>query len=401
MRKPKAVPVLMYHSVARKRPGWIWSHLITPVEVFERQMRLLKIKGWNTVTLSELHSHMKDNAPLPDNPVVLTFDDGYLDNRVYAWPILKKYGHRAVIWMSTDFIDPSESPRPTLEDVWAGRLAESDLHGDGFLSAAEMREMEDSGAIEIQSHLKTHTWYFQGPEIVDYHRPAGVEGYQPIPWLSWNAFPEKKYEYMSRDFSRDVPYGTPVYRNGKAAVVRRYFPDENIARLLTSYVAGNGGEDFFLTEDWREALDAIVRDNPTSGGRFETEEEYEERIREEIAGSRNILSEMLGKDIRFLCWPGGGFDDTALRIASESGYYATVTDYENPALKNVYGEDPDRINRTGCGVWNAKSGLVIARTDPGFLIAILEKFAGKKLSIWKLRYYKIKYLVRYFLTGIR
>ncbi|MBN2185827.1 MAG: polysaccharide deacetylase family protein [Candidatus Krumholzibacteriota bacterium] len=401
MKKPKAVPVLMYHSVAEERPEWLWSHLITPVDLFEKQMRLLKEKGWNTITLSQLHSHMKNNTELPDKPVVLTFDDGYLDNRVYAYPILKKYGHHAVIWMSTDFIDPSVRPRPTLEDVWEGRLTAEELPGNGFLSVAEMREMEGSGTIEIQSHLKTHTWYFQGPEVVDYHRPAGTDGYEPHPWLSWNAYPEKKYDYMSRDFAEDIPPGTPVYRYERSVNIRRYFPDERVALLLVRHVADNGGNVFFSRKDWREELDSIVRENPPSGDRVETEEEYEERIREEIAGSRDILSEKLGGDIRFLCWPGGGFNETALRIASESGYSATTTDYGGSGMKNIYGERPDRINRIGCGVWSLRSGLVISRTDPGFFIAMLEDFTGKKLSIWKLRCYKIKYLVRYYLTGVK
>ncbi len=401
MNRPKTVPVLMYHSVARERPDWLWSHLITPVELFERQMRLLKKKGWNTITLSQLHSHMKNNTALPDKPVVLTFDDGYLDNRVYAYPILKRYGHHAVIWMSTDFIDPAAQPRPTLDDVWEGRLTVDELPGEGFLSVAEMREMEETGTIEIQSHLRTHTWYFQGPEIVDYHRPTGADGYEPYPWLSWNAFPGRKYDYMSRDFAKDIPSGTPIYRYERSVIARRYFPDEKIALLLVDYVSGNGGDQFFSRENWKEELDSIVRENPPAGDRVETKEEYAERLREEIAGSRKLLSDKLGGDIKFLCWPGGGFNETALRIASESGYFATTTHYGDPGMKNVYGEPADRINRIGCGVWSPGSGLVISRTDPGFFIAMLEGFTGKKLSIWKMRCYKMKYLVRYYLTGIK
>ncbi|MBN2070029.1 MAG: polysaccharide deacetylase family protein [Candidatus Krumholzibacteriota bacterium] len=399
MKNPYAVPVVMYHTIAPERPGWLWSHLVTPVDLFEGQMRLLREKGWNTISLTQLHSHMKDNAPLPDRPVVLTFDDGYLDNWVYAYPILKKYGHHAVIWMSTDFIDPAEKPRPNLDDLEEGRSRPEDLPGEGFLSLSEMLIMEKTGTIEIQSHARTHTWYFSGSDVVDYHRPAGNSGYQPLPWLSWNLRPELKYQYMSRDFASDAPYGTPIYESERSIVARRYFPDEKVASLLTAHVRENGGHLYFDRAQWKEELDSIVRGEHSSAGRFETRDEYEQRITEEIAGSRKFLSNRLGKEVRFLCWPGGGYNDTALRIASESGYLATTTDYHNPAMRNVYGEDAGRINRIGCGSWISRSGLVIRRTDPGFFISILEGYAGKKLSIWKSRCYKMKYLVRCFLSG--
>ncbi len=408
--KPYAVPVLMYHAVAPERPEWLWKHLITPVDLFEGQMRLLKRKGWNTITLSQLYAHMKDDAPLPEKPVVLTFDDGYLDNWVYAFPVLKKYGHRAVVWMSTDFIDPAGNARPTMEDVWDGKISPGDLPAGGFLSWAEMRKMEESGVIEIQSHAKTHTWYYSGPEIIDYHRPAGADGYQPQPWLSWNVCPEKKYDYMSRNFAEDIPFGTPIYRHEKAMSARRYFPDERLAGLLAGHVAENGGEVFFEKADWKKELDLVVEKyRQASGkglcgapGRVETEAEYEKRIMEELAGSRRILSEGLGKDVRFLCWPGGAFNDASVRMASESGYLATTTHYLDPDMRNVYGESPERINRIGCEApWVWRNSLVFNRIDPGFLISILEVFAGKKQSIWKMRCYKMKYLARYRLTGIR
>ena len=100
------VPVVMYHGVGPTLETWQWRHLITPLDVFEGQMRRLREDGWRTITLSRLHDHMSRGSEIPARSVVLTFDDGYLDNWVYAYPILKKYGHHAVIWISVDFVDP-------------------------------------------------------------------------------------------------------------------------------------------------------------------------------------------------------------------------------------------------------------------------------------------------------
>lgn len=395
-----AIPVVMYHGVAPERPGWLWNYLITPVELFERQMELLVNRGWKTITLAQLHAHMKDNAPLPERPVVLTFDDGYLDNWVYVYPILRKYGLHAVIWMTTDFIDRAEKPRPNLDDLYEGRVEGVDLSDPGFLSWPEMRKMEETGHVEIQSHASTHTWYFTGPEIIDFHRPAGIDGYVPEPWLSWNINPEMKPYYMSRDFSGDVPLGSPIYRYGKSLSSRRYFEDPELAGTLAAFVANNGGADFFSRTGWRAELSALAEETGSRNDRIETEKEYELRVAGELAGSRRILSDGLGHDVDFLCWPGGGYNDTTLRIASEAGYRASTTHYEDSSRRNIFGEEPSQINRIGCGSpWAWKDSLVVSRTDPEFFLAILENFAGKKMSIWKMRWYKMKYLARFYLTG--
>jgi peptidoglycan/xylan/chitin deacetylase (PgdA/CDA1 family) len=395
-----AVPVLMYHGVAPERPRWIWNHLATPVGVFDAQMRLLRDRGWNTITLAQLYAHMKENAPLPEKPVVLTFDDGYLDNWVYVYPALKRYGHRAVVWMTTDFIDPAKEPRPNEDDLRSGRVSEGELRCDGFLSFAEMRAMEAGGHVEIQSHTCTHTWFPSGPGIVDYHRPAGFEGYSPEPWLSWNAFPEKKHEYMSRNFERDVPYGAPIYENRRALSGKRYFPGDETAAALIGHVKRNGGPAFFERSGWRGELDAVSRENPGQAGRMETDAEYEDRVRGELVDSKRILEEGLGKKIDFLCWPGGGRNETTIRIAAETGYLATTTHYQDKSRRNRLGEPADRIARIGCcSPWVWKNRHVIKNTDAGFFIASLEDFAGARFSIWKMRLYKLKYLVRLRLAG--
>lgn len=396
----RGVPVVMYHGVMPGRDDWAWNHLITPLDIFENQMRALKEEGWTTITLAMLHAHMADGAALPSKPVVLTFDDGYLNNWVYAYPVLKKYGHRAVIWMSTDFVDPREEIRPTLEDVPAGRAARDALVERGYLSWAEMRLMVASGHIEIQSHARTHTWYFSRPEIIDFHRPPGIDGYEMPPWLVWNRFPEQKYESMSGNMEARIPYGTPIYRHDKALVTHRYFEDASVTDRLVRHVTERGGAAFFRRPGWRRTLREVAARTPRAD-RFESREEYEGRVRGELEDSRSAIRAALGTEVDFLCWPGGAYNDTTLRIAAEVGYRATTTHFLDARRKNAYGQNPREINRIGCvAPWIWRGGTAIWNTDPGFFIANLASFAGVKKSVWIMRMYKLKYLVRRFLTGI-
>jgi peptidoglycan/xylan/chitin deacetylase (PgdA/CDA1 family) len=393
----RGIPVVMYHSVGRNRPDWIWNYLITPVEVFEGQMQLLRASGWNTISLDVLYSHMASGAPVPDKSVVLTFDDGYLDNWMYAFPILAKYGHHAVIWMTTDFVDPCQVPRPTLRDVWSKKLSEEALDPRGYLSWVEMREMAAAGLVEIQSHAKTHTWYFSGPEVIDFHRPMGVDGYRFPPWLAWNLFPEGKPQSLRVDLENEVPFGTPIYEHGKSLITHRYFEDQELSAQLVRMVRDGGGPAFFAAASWRGRLRDAVRARRLPKDRVETDEEYAQRVRSELSESRAAIEGNLGGSVRFLCWPGGAYNQVTLEIAKEAGYVATTTHYEDSTRLNVYGQNPAEINRIGSGspcVWH---GRTFRHTDPEFFIAGLEYFAGDHRRLWKLRRLKLKYLLRDFM----
>jgi peptidoglycan/xylan/chitin deacetylase (PgdA/CDA1 family) len=396
----RGIPVVMYHSVGPSRPDWVWNYLTTSVDVFEGQMKLLAERGWTTITLADLYDHMANGAELPSKPVVLTFDDGYLDNWVYVYPIIKQYDLHAVIWMTTDFADPSEDPRPTLADVRSGRLEATDLVDRGYLSWEEMRRMAGEGHIEIQSHAMTHTWYPCGPRVIDFHRPTGVDGYSPPPWLGWNLFPDRKYASLTTRLEDEIPYGLPIYEYGKSLDGPRYFEDRGLSRRLVETVAERGGSSFFEGVGWRQELQRVVEGYGEREDRLETRAEYLERVRLELSESRRMIEEALGTPVGFLCWPGGARNPETLRIAKEVGYLASTTHYEDPVRHNTFGQDPSEINRIGCAspwIWRGKA--TIRNTDPEFFIASLDLFAGDRKSLWTIRRYKLKYLMRYYLTG--
>ena len=160
------VPVIMFHSVGLSGSDWVFSHISEPLKNFEAKLDALARKGCHTIHWSDLFSHMSGTAKLPHRTIMLTFDDGYLDNWVYVFPLIKRYGIKVTIFVSPEFVDPNENPRPTLEDVWSGRIKQSELQTRGFLCWEEMRAMSKSGLVDIQSHAFTHTWYFAGPKVM-------------------------------------------------------------------------------------------------------------------------------------------------------------------------------------------------------------------------------------------
>src|SRR5689334_6577941 len=88
--------VLMYHKIqAIDLP----DPLTISVLKFSAQIQYLVNNGFNTISLSELNEHITTHAPLPPKAVLITFDDGYKDNLLYAYPVLIKYNVKANIFL--------------------------------------------------------------------------------------------------------------------------------------------------------------------------------------------------------------------------------------------------------------------------------------------------------------
>ena len=390
MRDDRIVPVLMFHSVGLEGYPWIWRSLSDSVESLEHVLTLLKRSGFETISWDALYGYMEGSRSVPRDSIVLTFDDGYLDNWVLAYPILKRLGMKATIFVTPEFVDPGTSCRPTFDDVSAGRCTRDDLQVAGFLNWPELRAMEASGLIEVQSHALTHTWYFSAPEILDFHAPHACS---PYPWLLWNARPDRKPFYLVEDQEEFVPWGHPIFRHEKALIARRFFPDPDAVRAVTDQVAAQGGRAFCEAPRWRESLAQHIRKLGTQNGfpgHYETDADREVRIRYELSQSKQLIEHNLRKQVDFICWPGGGNDATVRRLALEVGYKAwTLGSRDMREKRNLADTDPRSIRRMGGGSEVRIRGKLVGR--PGARFHLLRVFAHQKslwhqsmLSAWKL-----------------
>ena len=120
------VPIVAFHSVADEHTH-LFHNLSLPVDHFERLLAFLKREGFTTVTLYDVYAYLKNGDPLPPRAIALTLDDGYLDNWVFAFPLLKKYGMKATIFVVPELVDPRDIVRPTADDPGDGRYSRRDL----------------------------------------------------------------------------------------------------------------------------------------------------------------------------------------------------------------------------------------------------------------------------------
>jgi peptidoglycan/xylan/chitin deacetylase (PgdA/CDA1 family) len=129
------LPIIMYHEVKPQKPG---RYSVTPNE-FESDLSYIEENGYTTITMTELIDYVYGIGDLPQKPIMLTFDDGYENNYVYAFPLLKKYGMKAVL--SIVGIDTDLSTKDKQLGVKYANITWD-----------EINEMIDSGCIEIENH---------------------------------------------------------------------------------------------------------------------------------------------------------------------------------------------------------------------------------------------------------
>ncbi|MFD1359096.1 stalk domain-containing protein [Fictibacillus halophilus] len=125
-----SIPVLMYHHFSEKIVDG--NTTIKPSE-FKEHLQYLKKNGFSTISVSDLMAYKEGTASLPENPVLITLDDGYLSNYQYAFPVLKELKMKATIFIVTQDVGNTTLLNPHFNWVQA-------------------REMEKSGFVDIQSH---------------------------------------------------------------------------------------------------------------------------------------------------------------------------------------------------------------------------------------------------------
>ena len=141
----RSIPILLYHHVSPDRE-------ITPAG-FERQLRWMLDQGYQSLSMTELMDEVKGRSHSDRPGFVVTFDDGYLDNWVYVYPILQKLSVKAVYYLVTERVETHAAPR-AITDIPDTRSNER--QAGTFLSWAEARVMAGSGLVEFGSHTHTH-----------------------------------------------------------------------------------------------------------------------------------------------------------------------------------------------------------------------------------------------------
>ena len=130
------VPILMYHRVEPlpAKSGLLRTGLTVIPQDFQIQMDWLRERGFESVSLYDMQNHLALGHPLPDKPIVISFDDGYRGVYDFAYPVMRALGYTGTLFVPTELIDKQQP------DYINWQMAE---------------ELAQSGW-KIEPHTKTH-----------------------------------------------------------------------------------------------------------------------------------------------------------------------------------------------------------------------------------------------------
>lgn len=205
------LPVLMYHEIGVPPRGSKLAKLWVSAEAFREQLTYLRDNGYSAVTFSDWRDAEKGVKPLPEKPVLITFDDGYMNNYTLAFPLLREFGMKACVFLVYETMDKHNAWHDPKSEPW-----------QKMLTWAQIKEMQDSGVFEFGSHTMRH-------------RNLGET---PLEEVRWETAESKRR--LEEKLGREVvgfayPYGAGAYKPEvrRAALEAGYRFDFSIKQGIT------------------------------------------------------------------------------------------------------------------------------------------------------------------------
>lgn len=262
------IRILMYHRFCHSP-----SPFKVNKDVFNEQMNHLKTY-YNVIALDELCDRIRNGIRLPVNPVVLTIDDGYADCYEIAFPILKKYGLNATVFLTANFIEERSW-------LWSNRIEY--ILSNSCLKQFEIGMSGKNSQFDVSSLSSKHSAQLA---IYDYCRrlPNNIkdEFIENLSLLLKVSVPEKateEFEPLSWEQIREM---------GKSGIS---FGSHTKSHPILSQIDGHQAE-------------------------------------EEIGDSKRIIEEQLSREVLTFCYPNGqeeDFNEKSISIIQKNGYQCAVT----------------------------------------------------------------------------
>jgi peptidoglycan/xylan/chitin deacetylase (PgdA/CDA1 family) len=318
-------------------------HRLHP-ELFGRKLRYLAENGYVTLSADEYFQFLMGSRAAPERAVLITFDDGWSTVRSVGLPLIRRHGMKAVVFVIPGRTRSRPGPLPpTLDDLepgqGAGALLDREEGPEAFLLWEEIEELARSGLFDVQSHSLSHARVHVSPQLAGFMSPEARRGYGPldVPLIQQDG---------RELFAPELPLGTPLLRSEpRLSESLRFLEDEGVREACVARVAEEG-EGFFYRKGWERELRRIAARRHLAG-RLEAPEDRERAIRRELAESKRLIEERIGRPAIHLCYPWHVAGPTARRLAREAGYRTAFCGKVQGVPITLAGGDPQAIARVG------------------------------------------------------
>lgn len=341
---------------------------------FETYLKFLSENGYETLTMDGFYSIITEESRPPKRGVLITFDDGMGSVWSVAYPLLKKYGFKATVFLVPSRIRNREKYYFNLDDFWSekthdiGEVLKRDLGDQPFLTWEEIIEMHETGVIDFQSHTMTHSLIFTDSNIIDFVNPSML--------LNFHNFEIPAILENGRDLiGHGVRFGAPLYATAsRVSGARRYFDDVGLRENCISFVEKNGGKEFFEDRNWRKKLFRVVdeyRKGHLLKDRYETVDERDKAILYELAESKKFIEENVpGKKVEHMAYPWGVGSSECIYLSRSLGYLSNFWVKAYDRYISRVGDDPFKLARVNSDFFLCLPG----KEKSSLLYVLLNKF---------------------------
>lgn len=229
----REMPIIMYHRFIQHdcEKGVHGTYL--HIDMFEKHLKLLKRMGFETLTFEDFSNNNAIHRLKPNKRyIMITIDDGYIDNYKLMLPLLKEYGFKAVVYVVTG----ETFNRWDVENVYNPEKPIA------LMNAIQVKELAESGLIEIGGHTMTHprldSLCMQSQYDEIFHNKRQLEDLLGKPLISF-AYPFGVYNDDSKKILKEVGYQFAVATNsGPLAMHQDFFQIRRIAIFPRTSVFG-------------------------------------------------------------------------------------------------------------------------------------------------------------------
>ncbi|MCX5774527.1 MAG: polysaccharide deacetylase family protein [Fusobacteria bacterium] len=263
---------------------------------FEAILKHLQEKQFKTVTAREIENGVK----IDKKCIMLTFDDGYLNNYQKVFPLIKKYQTKITLFINSDYILENEEVR-----------AADTMHSHyPFLLWSEIQEMQESGLVDIQLHTGKHYFHFVSSEIKEVF--THEENLQDL----------KNYQEL---YGREEALeGLPIFRKRGATSQPGFILDLNKLDALKTRISK-----YSELKLANKALDFLEY------GRIETIKEFKKRIVQTVSDNQLAINHYLGYNAKNFAWPWGHFTKNSVEVMGSIGIKGLYTCIKGPNRRKV------------------------------------------------------------------
>ena len=198
-------------SLVNKIPVFVF-HSIEP-QTFEEQLIFLKENSIKTLSIDDYVDIIRGKIKLQGKSILLTVDDARISFWIYGYPLLKKYNMNATLFIIPGLTKHEMELHPKLDDYWNKRLSFEDVKvkdtlDETLCSWEELKNMYESGNIDIEIHTLFHKEVFTGTTIVDFiNQETGF-----LPFNS-SASPYLTLEDIGKGYQKEKLLGYPLFES--------------------------------------------------------------------------------------------------------------------------------------------------------------------------------------------